>query len=350
MNAHGRLLQNNENMFPPFLHSRPFLFSFLILGCAVAASVSFIYYRSSDSQELNIPIPTLSLDSSVRFVSEADFPKDILVARVIGEKEGIPVNFIDGNEESAVTIIPDQHCIVRVPDNAGRLHPETMFDPAFWNGTRGWFYRYDGSEGALLRQGKTGKNLWIGDFVIDRREMLHTGEANGWLHATGFLVNGGDLLYVMLDGDEPVRLWFDQDSDGDLLTDGLEVKIGTNPHDKDSDGDGLSDFLERSFIAGTGNEAERPVLDPLTPGDDAAKYAAWNALRKPCVREVPEEDLFFNPDDYDIRKDCYPVGTLRPVPTCASLCCTLADGGCGENAFVYGSCEDGAICCDQCAE
>ncbi len=43
---------------------------------------------------------------------------------------------------------------------------------------------------------------------------------------------------------EPTRFWIGPDSDGDGLSDSVEISTGTNPHNADTDGDGIPDGIE----------------------------------------------------------------------------------------------------------
>jgi len=84
----------------------------------------------------------------------------------------------------------------------------------------------------------------------------------------------------------------DRDFDGDLLSNYLEYKIGTDPWDPDTDNDGLPDNYEYDH---------RDVMDPLVPGDDQKdpdgdgdpnieEYLEGPAVRDPTVSDAKKEE------------------------------------------------------------
>ena len=60
------------------------------------------------------------------------------------------------------------------------------------------------------------------------------------------------------DGDS----WWTSDSDGDFLTNDLEVQFGSDPYSLDSDHDGLTDYVEYSNSQGAMNAGTQLTYDP----------------------------------------------------------------------------------------
>ena len=54
------------------------------------------------------------------------------------------------------------------------------------------------------------------------------------------------------------------DTDGDGLTDGMEILYSTNPNDTDTDGDGWNDSIELNFKSNPLNINESPFLEYQT--------------------------------------------------------------------------------------
>lgn len=89
------------------------------------------------------------------------------------------------------------------------------------------------------------------------------------------------------------------DSDGDGVSDILEIETASNPYDPDSDGDGCRDGVEYRF--------KTSGLDPIDPGD--------------CPCFLPDACADENENGIC---DCRPDADGNPVPEGA--CCTDADG------------------------
>ena len=88
-----------------------------------------------------------------------------------------------------------------------------------------------------------------GDGIPDADETVYDSDANGI----------PDYL-------DPIPAWVPPpagDLDGDGLTNGDEVILGTNPRAADTDGDGLDDFAETRTNADTDRDGIRDVFDPI---------------------------------------------------------------------------------------
>lgn len=79
------------------------------------------------------------------------------------------------------------------------------------------------------------------------------------------------------------------DDDGDLLSNGEEQDIGTDPNDPDTDDDGISDFGEVGFEPGSSTGTDPLVFD--TDGDGAGDGAEIDAGTDPTVADsAPAND------------------------------------------------------------
>jgi hypothetical protein len=73
-------------------------------------------------------------------------------------------------------------------------------------------------------------------------------------------------------------IWEGLDDDGDFLTNGEEIELGTNPNQKDTDGDGLGDF----------DEVKRYDTDPLNVDSDGDTLLDGAEVNDPCTS--PNDD------------------------------------------------------------
>ncbi len=102
------------------------------------------------------------------------------------------------------------------------------------------------------------------------------------------------------------------DSDGDGLSDDLEIALGSNPNAKDSDGNGVSDAVEY-LISG------KPCQDPHCSPKNANPYTSCLELQQPAgspslyldsdgdgLNDCEEKLLGSNPKDYDSNVDYVP--------------------------------------------
>ena len=91
---------------------------------------------------------------------------------------------------------------------------------------------------------------------------------------------GSWIVLVLLIGLIPTCVASEEDSDGDGLTDGEEIEIGTDPYNPDTDGDGLTDDEEE-------NEYFTDPLDYDSDGDGVSDGDEIDSGTDPC-----------DPDDY----------------------------------------------------
>jgi len=169
----------------------------------------------------------------------------------------------------------DTHVIFSVPEGLTRITRITFFGGPDTDKQRYWGYCYSGREASNKANGKTGRDLYDGQFFysIGEREAQGNRPAPADNDILGIfrstkqaapevdasvaeIFRGGDTCYVMSDTILPAAI----DSDNDDLNNMRERMIGTNPNDPDTDRDGIPDGRE-VFVTKTN------PLDPDTEHD-----------------------------------------------------------------------------------
>lgn len=117
------------------------------------------------------------------------------------------------------------------------------------------------------------------DCLSNAQEIWHVGP-----DTDGDLLN--DALEIKVGSNK-----YDKDTDSDGLEDGLEMKIGTLVTDKDSDRDGLPDGLEDKNGNGRVDYGETSPLNPDSDGDGLWDGAKTTYKKK---QKTEGEDLNFN--------------------------------------------------------
>ncbi|MEW6221032.1 MAG: FG-GAP-like repeat-containing protein, partial [Thermodesulfobacteriota bacterium] len=142
-----------------------------------------------------------------------------------------------------------------------------LLDGAFTQKSATWVDT--GTAGALLQQLVTGlaENIL---YHWRARLVYHPGSSPFLQHSRWLSPAANGLQ----EGD--VRTGTNSDSDGDGLTDSLEIAAGTSPFDADTDNDGLSDGGEDTNHNGIRNPDE---TDPRTPETDGDGYTDGEEVR-----------------------------------------------------------------------
>ncbi len=101
------------------------------------------------------------------------------------------------------------------------------------------------------------------------------------------------------------EIWMGMDDDGDGLTNGEEVQLGTLPDSKDSDSDGLDDFYE----------VKRSGTDPTNHDTDGDNVKDGVEENDPCLNPLQRDtDNDTVPDDIDLDSCTGITPTPSPVP------------------------------------
>jgi outer membrane protein OmpA-like peptidoglycan-associated protein len=104
----------------------------------------------------------------------------------------------------------------------------------------------------------------VGGRVIDNWSDYYVGAKKSFLWADFYPTARAGLTFFF--GNSP-----DDDSDADMLTDGYEKKIGTDPRNPDTDGDGLTDYEEVTKYHTDPLKTDTDG-DGLSDGDEVIKY------------------------------------------------------------------------------
>ena len=289
----------------------------LLVGLAAYGGSSLFSRRPSE-----IIIPTLDL---VQADVDSSNPS-ALTATVVGTFRGIPVNLFTAAEALQGFDAPkDEHVVFTCPTNTTPSLPFEVAagDPGKFLRNRYWAYEYSGNEGQNEVDGKQGRDLFDGAFVLSQGELNVTGDEYGHLNTPGLIASAGNMYYLMIDGvtngndpfyvnciDSDADNWndaadpddADMDVDDDGVMDGTELYDGTDPENTDSDNDGIQDGTEQSLIEGIDGHTDTAVfvadLDPATATsptdndtDDGGATDGQEDLNGNGQRDIDEEIL-----------------------------------------------------------
>lgn len=271
------------------IHLRLLSFSVVTLGLLLLGAC-----KPDDSLPETILLPTLDLQPIEQSTID-------LSAKVIGERDGIPLNSFTAQEAAAGFQVPaDEHVLFRCPAGSSIDVNVAVGNPLLWNQVRYWGYEYSGNETENATVGKTGRDLFNGRFWLSQGERTISNACYGYLHSkdvdtSEINLNGSSLYYLVISGNEDVNgngvldlsedlnnncqldpgedvnnngaldlaedanengvldIGFPRnmrfsvsclDADGDLLHTGNETAFGTNPQNVDTDLDGIDDGTE----------------------------------------------------------------------------------------------------------
>ncbi len=172
------------------------------------------------------------------------------------------------------TAPPDTHVIFEVPAGV-RIPQITLFGGRDYNeNIRYWGVRFTGNEQSRKAAGKTGRDIYDGPFfysLAERKAQSKAPDAPADTDLVGIRKGTApaprapaSIAEIITEGEyylmasEP--LYVSVDNDGDEVNNYREKLAGTNPHNPDSDGDGITDGIE--IVVGKTNP-----LDPDTDHD-----------------------------------------------------------------------------------
>lgn len=210
---------------------------------------------------------TLTLVAAVIVIAGAALMKDAdtgsLTGRLVAPQQSgiIPTMHFSAEQVSeGVSIQPDTHTILTVPSGL------RITRIAFLNGELAdqtipyWGYRFSGREASNKAAGKTGAELYDGQFfysLAERNSQVESQRSNEDTSLLGIMrsddgvkprarasiaeiFNGNDTVYVMTSG----LLFAGRDTDDDGLCDPYEKSLRTDPKSIDTDRDGAPDGIE----------------------------------------------------------------------------------------------------------
>lgn len=303
---------DDQDKFPVVRVTLEALVLVALLGVA-----AFLYLRQGKTEEVaqttppsfppateEVLIPTLSLEA-------IEEPRADFSAALIGQQNGVNIHYFTAAEAtSGFTAPADEHVLFDCPATlTAAIEVDVAHgNRALWKSVRYWGYEYSGNEQTNQAAGKTGRALFDGRFWLSQGELNETAALYGYLNTVdpdSSLMDmvGGKRYYLMVDGATLGALPFyvscldsdgdqlndgaenglgidrnDQDSDDDMVLDGLEVQGyepwgSTNPASADTDEDGIQDGTEMGFTDNSSPDTDQTVAvqdaDPTTTTDPA---------------------------------------------------------------------------------
>ncbi|MBT3834943.1 DUF5011 domain-containing protein [Candidatus Peribacteria bacterium] len=241
----------------PALHEATLAIGIFVIIAIVAGGVMLL--RGQGTENLDIPIPTLSLE-------EADKGSPSLAARLVGSDGGVEIHLFTASEAgSGFTAPSDSHAIFNCPSNTvpNAVSVATAHgDPKVFNEANYWGYEYSGNESANRTAGRTGAELFDGRFWLSDAYTTATSGQYNSINTANMKMVADNRYYVMSTVDLRVSC-IDTDEDGlnngreDLNSNGIREGEETGINNPDTDGGTLSDLDE--LLEGT---------NPNDPSDD----------------------------------------------------------------------------------
>jgi len=243
------------------LHEIALAIGIFVIICITGASIftlrnSNAIPKATPQEITNLPLPTLSLSSSQQ--------GNKLSARLIhSDADNERHYFSKTNSETGFKALtgrrtqddPERHNFF--DSNNSSVSPQVALgDPIQSSslsngGKRYWIYEYSGNESQNQEDGKTGRELFDGNFWLSRAQRDYSPEYT-YLHTNNLTFTQNKRYYLMTEEDLCVSTL---DPDRDNLNNQCEEDLGTDPNNSDTDGGGTKDGQE--------------VLDGTDPDDSS---------------------------------------------------------------------------------